>query len=187
MAIIRPATPADLPQVRAISTYYILNTALIFTQTSPPPAVFQAKYDDLKSRGLPYVVAVDEELTNAEDGADLVLGYAYLSPFRSHMLSYAATVELSLFVHPDHQSRSLGSRLLAAVLEAAPAVRHRAYEVTGSDEEPRKVFAGEKGESEGGLPLRNILAVMADHADQGKQRVFVAATALPGVHPDLPA
>ena len=83
--------------------------------------MFNAKFKEItNARGLPYLVAVEKM---AEDANETVVGHTYLSPFRGHMLSYGPTVELSLFVHPDYQSRNIGSRLLAAVLESAKAPR----------------------------------------------------------------
>ncbi|EED14290.1 GNAT family N-acetyltransferase, putative [Talaromyces stipitatus ATCC 10500] len=158
--MIRNATPADLPQIRAINTHYILNTVLTFMQTPPPPGAILTKYNEIKTHGLPYFVAVDDEL-KYEDSSGLILGYAYLSPYRGHMLSYASTVELTLFVHPEHQSKAVGSKLLAAILKAAESgfLYHcHVYESTGSDEDQRTVFAGD---NEMGVPVRNILAVMA--------------------------
>lgn len=115
MATYRPTTEADLPQVRAINTHFILHTSLTFAQSPLPLESYTAKLQDLTTRCLPYIVAVDKS-QKREDGSDLVLGYASFSPFRGHLLSYAPTVELSLFVHPDFQSRSIGSNLLNYVL-----------------------------------------------------------------------
>ena len=126
--IIRSATPSDLPQILTINTHYILNTVLTFKQTPPSPSILLSKYNDIKARRLPYLVAIDSSIKqkneNGNDSNDLVLGYAYLSPYRGEMLSYAPTVELTLFVHPSHQSRSVGSRLLAAILKASESVLH---------------------------------------------------------------
>jgi GNAT superfamily N-acetyltransferase len=121
-------------------------------------AVFDAKFHDItESRKLPYLVAIEED---AENNREIVVGYTYLSPFRGHMLSYGPTVELTLFVHPDHQSRSIGTRLLTAVLESArvPGVVHRAHEVTVDDDGLEHTVYAEDGH---GVRLRNILAVMA--------------------------
>lgn len=107
------------------------------------------KLHDLTARGLPYLVAVDP---SQNEGTDLVLGYTSLSPFRSRLVSYAPTVELSLFVHPDYQSRSIGSNLLAALLERLHAgeVVHRAY-------------ADAEGNASAhlGVRVRNVIAIMA--------------------------
>ncbi|KAI7972801.1 hypothetical protein EIK77_003947 [Talaromyces pinophilus] len=168
---IRDATPSDLPQIRAINIHYILNTVLTFRQTPSPPSTIQAKYNDIKAHHLPYLVAIDTSLKHKnddEDDSDLVLGYAYLSPYRGEMLSYASTVELTLFIHPDHQSKSIGSKLLASILQAAESVLHRGFEFGGMDDETAtKVVAGENGL---GVSVRNVLAVMAvdtDGPDEG--------------------
>jgi phosphinothricin acetyltransferase len=167
--IIRDATPSDLPQIRAINTHYILNTVLTFRKIPPPPATILDKYNDIKAHRLPYRVAVEANLKHG-DGSDLVLGYAYLSPYRGHMLSYAPTVELTLFVHPSHQSKSVGSKLLASILKAAESVLRRVDEIsTGYDdnETPTTDVAGGNGLD---VFLRNVLAVMAvdtDGPDEG--------------------
>lgn len=191
---IRSATLADVPQIYAINAHYIRNTSLTFLQNPPPKAFFAAKLDEISNvRGLPYLVAVESRTSNTTDHGssaqdlkpinhdqhgsstenpqeEVVLGYSYLSPFRGHMLSYAPTVELSLFIHPDHQSRSLGTQLLAAVVAKAQDsnTRHCAREVTerpcgdGEDVELHDVLAGDDGE---GVKIRNILAVMAIDPD----------------------
>lgn len=114
------------------------------------------KLHDLAIRGLPYIVAVDK-IHKAEDGSDLILGYASLSPFRGHLVSYAPTVELSLFVHPDYHARSIGSELLKTLLELVGKgeVNHRC---NGGPNQPIKFPTR----------VRNIIAVMAVDPD-GKE------------------
>lgn len=142
MVTIRPATEADLPQIRTINTHYILHTSLTFAQTTPAPETYTSKLQSLQSRNLPYLVAVAPNPTPETN--DAVLGYASLAPFREHLVSYAPTVELSLFVHPDHQSNSIGTGLLTALLERVRAgeVVHR---VDGGDD----------------VEVKNVVAVMA--------------------------
>ncbi|KAL2868973.1 GNAT family N-acetyltransferase [Aspergillus lucknowensis] len=176
MPIIRPATTNDLAQVRAINTHYILNTVLTFAQNPPPESAYIAKFGDITGRGLPYLVAVDET-ANFQDANDLVLGYTYLSPFRGNMLSYAPTVELSLFIHPDHQDKGLGSRLLGAILDAAREARHLGFELTHStrvegsktqengdgdeNQVEKRTYAVDPDDGGSGARVKNILAVMA--------------------------
>lgn len=158
MVHIRPATPKDLPQIHDIMAYYVRHSCLTFIQNPISQAMVNTKFHSITdSRGLPYLVAVEEHTENSKD---IVLGYSYLSPFRGHMLSYGPTVELTLFVHPDHQSRAIGTRLLMAVLESAkaPGVMHRAREDIVSDEgSDVTVYT----EDSAGVRIRNILAVMA--------------------------
>lgn len=165
---IRPARLNDLPQVRETMEHYVRNTRLTFLQNPASQRMIDDKFIDITfSRGLPYLVAVQKD---AKSGKEIVLGHTYLSPFRGHMLSYGPTVELSLFVHPDHQSHSIGSDLLAAVLEKAvdPAVRHRAREVVVDKNDQARTFYGA---GENSVRIRNILAVMAvdpDGKDDGE-------------------
>ncbi|KAL4892003.1 hypothetical protein BDV59DRAFT_202904 [Aspergillus ambiguus] len=169
MVIIRLATEDDLPQVRTINTHYILHTSLTFAQYPPPLESYSTTYSQNLARGLPYLVAVDE-VQLSQDGTTLVLGYAYLSPYRGDRLSYAPTVELTLFVHPDYQSQSIGSRLLSALLEKVHRgeVRNRASEITSRDDCIENSHGGH--DSVAGVPVRNILAVMSvdlDGKDEG--------------------
>jgi phosphinothricin acetyltransferase len=120
---IRPAQDPDLPQIRAINAHYILHTALTFAETPPPHETYRAKFTDLVARGLPYLVAVAEDSANDElfprartGNQQVVLCYAYLSPFRGHLTAYAPTVELSLFLHPAYHSQGIGTKLLAEIV-----------------------------------------------------------------------
>lgn len=154
MTIIRPARLADLPQIRDINGHYIFNTSLTFMQNLPPLEAYTTKFRDLQARSLPYLVAIDSAEKD-QKGTATVLGYIYLSPFRGQLLSYAPTVELSLFVHPNHQSRSIGSSLLQTVLRSVQQgeILHRAHERTDDDQQPREGSAD--------VLIRNILAIMA--------------------------
>ncbi|KAJ5918754.1 hypothetical protein N7454_009898, partial [Penicillium verhagenii] len=136
MAKYRPVTAADLLQIRAINTHYILHTSLTFAQTPPPLESYTAKI--------------------SEDGSDLILGYASLSPFRGHLVSYTPTVELSIFVHPDHHSRSIGSHLLKILLELVGKgeVYHRCNEGLDQSLEFSTL-----------VKVQNVIAVMAVDPD----------------------
>lgn len=159
---IRPATSADLPQIREIMDHYVRRSRLTFLQNTASQSMFHAKFLDItNSRGLPYLVAVEKQTDTVDE---TVVGHTYLSPFRGHMLSYGPTVELSLFVHPEQQSRAIGSRLLDALLETArcPGIIHRAREVVIHDDGREERFCSLDQEE---VRVRNILAVMAVDAD----------------------
>lgn len=162
MATYRPVEEADLPQIRAINTYYILNTSLTFMRTPPPLEAYSAKLHNLATRGLPYIVAVDGT-RKTEEGSDLVVGYASFSPFRGHLVAYAPTVELTLFVHPYYHSRSIGSNLLNVLLQLVQRgeIRHRCEE-PGVEKEPANALDSVSR-------VRNIIAVMAVDPE-GKDR-----------------
>ena len=164
---IRDAKSSDIPQIWDINYHYVEETVLTFQTAAPSLQHTAAKFEYItQKRGLPFLVAVEE----AEgDDADVVLGYAFLSPFRGHMLSYGPTVELSLFLSPLKTGQGYGSRLLAEILgrlrDDSPAgrVRHLAREFEGDEE--LETFAGTEkdGDPDGDerMRVRNVLAVMA--------------------------
>jgi phosphinothricin acetyltransferase len=169
MVSYRPARLEDLAQIRTINTHYILNTSLTFVRAPPPFESYIAKLNDLTSRGLPYLVAVDDEQV-AEDGKALVLGYASLSPFRPQMVSYAPTVELTLFIHPEHQSRAIGSALLAQLLGSVETgqVWHTCDGMGSQNESTDQT---DENAPASRTLVRNVIAVMAvdpEGKDQGE-------------------
>jgi L-amino acid N-acyltransferase YncA len=135
--LIKSAAEGDLAQIRDIFEYYVSNTVVSFLVRKPPPGYIAARYRDIMSRHLPYLVAVND------DGK--VLGYSYASAFRGYMLGYAQTVEISVFCHPEHQRRGVGSQLLQALIERLRDTTHLAWEVghesSSSGQAVRKIIA----------------------------------------------
>ncbi|KAJ5719838.1 hypothetical protein N7493_006716 [Penicillium malachiteum] len=157
MLIYREAELADLPEIREINTYYILHTSLTFMRSPPPLEKYESKWHDLKARRLPFLVAIDDTVSSGDKAG--VVGYTSLSPFRGHLLSYAPTVELSLFVHPGHQSRSIGSNLLSQILELINSgkVYHSVEELHDDQETGVEEAIQVNAPSQ----VRNVIAVMA--------------------------
>ncbi|KIW25711.1 uncharacterized protein PV07_08867 [Cladophialophora immunda] len=138
---VRPATEDDLPQIRAIFEHYVLNTVVSFLVQQPPPNYVASRFEDSRARQLPYLVAVNDD----DDHQGRVVGYAYASAFRGFMLGYGHTVEISLFCHPRHTNRGVGSQMVARLLEALRTTKHLTREV-GHEDSPveadvRKVMA----------------------------------------------
>ncbi|ANC30185.1 GNAT family N-acetyltransferase [Isoptericola dokdonensis] len=106
--LVRPATAADLEAVAAIFAPYVRTTAVTFDEEPPTATQWADRLADLVSRGLPFLVA---EL----DGA--VVGYAYAGPWRPKA-AYRHTVESTIYLDPRAQGRGVGTRLLAALLDA---------------------------------------------------------------------
>ena len=159
----REATVADIPQIRDINHYYIVNTSLTFATTPPPIFEYEDRLRDLKRRRLPFLVLASDQ-RKTHDGADLVLGYAYLSPFRGHLLAYAPTVELSIFMHPDERDHGLGTILLEAIMNMVRdgQVEHRCEERVGDI--GSLVPGGSIGVSTDAR-VRNVIAVVAIDPD----------------------
>jgi hypothetical protein len=74
-----------------------MNSISTFTITPPPVSHYEDILRDLIRRNLPFYVTV-LDTRKSIDRADLVLSYAYLSLFRGHLLSYAPTIELAIFI-----------------------------------------------------------------------------------------
>jgi phosphinothricin acetyltransferase len=108
-AVIRPATPSDIPAVTAIYAHAVLHGTASFEIDPPGLAEMERRYGTLVDGGFPYLAA--------EAGGSL-LGYAYAGPYRPRP-AYRFTLEDSVYVAPDAQRRGTGRLLLAALVEAA--------------------------------------------------------------------
>lgn len=104
--MIRFATKADVPQMLAIYSPYILNTAYTFEYTVPTVEEFTHRFETY-TRQCPWLVW-------EENG--VVLGYAYGSlPFERAAYSWCA--EVSCYLAPEIQGRGIGRKLYAVLEE----------------------------------------------------------------------
>jgi L-amino acid N-acyltransferase YncA len=69
------------------------------------------RWNEVKARGLPWLVA--------EDG-DEIGGYAYAAPYRTR-IAYRRTVEDSIYVRADRVGTGLGKLLMPALISATQA------------------------------------------------------------------
>lgn len=152
--VVRPAERADLDQVQAIFEHYVFNTVNTFLVQKPPADYTSSKFDGVRKRNLPYLVAVDQ-------ARDTVVGYSYASGFRGS-LGYGHSVEISVFCHPDYKSRGIGSKLMARLLEELKHARHvtceEGHEDNATEFQVRKLIAIMAVDDEapnGGLALRD--------------------------------
>jgi phosphinothricin acetyltransferase len=94
---IRPAAEADLPALAAIYDHEVTHGYATFDTEPQGVAPFAAK-----------LAGPDHLVVGEQDSR--MLGYAYSAPFRTRP-AYAATREVSVYLHRDGQGRGLG-RLL---------------------------------------------------------------------------
>ncbi|ETI19457.1 hypothetical protein G647_09291 [Cladophialophora carrionii CBS 160.54] len=124
---IRPATEDDLPQVREIFEHYVLNTVVSFLVKKPPSDYIASRFREITARNLPYLVAVDDNTQ--------IVGYSYASAFRGYMIGYSHTVEISLFCHPAHTNKGIGSQMIKRLIDLLRTTRHSTREI-GYDDHP---------------------------------------------------
>jgi L-amino acid N-acyltransferase YncA len=103
---IRPCEEEDLATVGAIYGHYVLHSTATFEEEPPGTAFWQARFQELRSAGLPFLVAT-------LDGT--VVAYAYISRWRPRP-AYRFSVEDSIYVSPAMVGRGIGGRLLPELL-----------------------------------------------------------------------
>ncbi len=105
---LRPATVDDAEAIRAIYNYEVLNETSTFDLV-PRSLAEQRAWLAARSGAFSAIVAVD--------GAEVV-GFAALSPYKERA-AYRTSVEDSVYVRRDHNSRGIGRMLLSHVLDIA--------------------------------------------------------------------
>jgi L-amino acid N-acyltransferase YncA len=112
---VRDATPEDIPAIEAIYRPHVLRGLASFEEVPPDGAELARRHADIRSRGLPYVVAAQ---------AGEVLGYGYCAPYRLRS-AYRYTLEDSVFVKEAHLGRGIGSRLLGELIVRCERLDYR--------------------------------------------------------------
>jgi phosphinothricin acetyltransferase len=113
--LIRSSTDADLPAIAAIYAHHVRNGLASFEIDPPTVEEMARRRLEVLRRGLPYLVA-------GIDG--IVAGYAYANLYRPRP-AYRATLEDSIYIHPDYARRGLGRLLLAALIAECESQGYR--------------------------------------------------------------
>lgn len=106
---IRDAETDDLATITEIHNEAVVNTTAVWDEQTVDVADRAAWLADRTGQGFPVLVAVDDSG---------VLGYSTFGPWRARS-GYRHTVELSVYVHPDHQGRGIGHALMDALIDRA--------------------------------------------------------------------
>jgi phosphinothricin acetyltransferase len=101
------AAPADLESVTKIYAHYVTDSVATFDEVPPTVDHWRQRLEDLRERGLPFLVA--------RHAAD-VAGFAYASPWRPKP-AYRHTVEDTIYLAPGWTGRGVGRALLEKLLE----------------------------------------------------------------------
>lgn len=106
---IRPAFPDDMAAVNEIRNYFVRTSTAIYTEQE---TTLEERLEWLRDRDpVLHPVMVAEE-----DGK--VVGWASLSPY-SEKCGYRTTVEVSIYVMPEHQGHGVGKAMMADLMERA--------------------------------------------------------------------
>jgi len=112
---VRPATHEDLPAIREIYDYHVLHGLASFEEVAPPLDELRRRFDDVHSRGLPWLAA---------DFGGVLAGYGYCAPYRSRS-AYRYSLEDSIYVRHGSEGRGVGAALLGALIERSEALGYR--------------------------------------------------------------
>ncbi|PKQ37386.1 MAG: N-acetyltransferase [Actinobacteria bacterium HGW-Actinobacteria-1] len=108
---VRAAVPADAAAIASIYNHAVEHTTATF-DTQRKTVEDRTAWLAGRARQHPVIVA-------EEDGA--VVGWGAFSPW-SDRCSYASTVEMSVYIDPEHVRRGLGGALSRELLRLAPEV-----------------------------------------------------------------
>jgi phosphinothricin acetyltransferase len=108
---IRPSRDEDVAAITAIYAHHVLNGTGTFETEPPTASDMAARRADVLGKNLPYLVAEE---------AGEVLGFAYCNWFKPRP-AYRFSAEDSIYLADAPRGRGVGSRLLAALSEAAEA------------------------------------------------------------------
>lgn len=109
MPIIRASQNSDIGQITDIYQQHVLHGTGTFEVDPPGISDMRQRREDVLSKGLPYLVAVD---------GDLVLGYAYCNWFKPRP-AYRYSAEDSIYLAPQATGAGFGRALLAELLSQA--------------------------------------------------------------------
>ncbi len=104
--LIRASLDEDIPAMTAIYAHHVLHSTGTFETEPPSLADMTARRADVRSKGLPYLVA---------EQAGEVVGFAYGNWFKPRP-AYRYSVEDSIYLAPGMQGKGLGRALLAELL-----------------------------------------------------------------------
>jgi L-amino acid N-acyltransferase YncA len=104
-ALIRPAAPADAPQICAIYNPYVLETVISFEEEAVKASDMAKRVADVQAGGSPWLVAEE---------AGRIIGYAYATKWRVRP-AYRFAVETSVYLAQGQGGKGLGKRLYDAL------------------------------------------------------------------------
>jgi len=113
--LVRPCRDQDLAAVARIYGHAVEHGTGTFELQAPTAEEMQARHEDVRAKGLPWLVAEQH---------GQVLGYAYANAFRSRP-AYRFFLEDSIYLAPQAQGLGLGRVLMAELVARCTALGAR--------------------------------------------------------------
>ena len=167
---IRPAKPADLAGINAIYNYYVTHSTCIWTAQPCSERERMAWYEE-HGQAMPVLVA---------ESNGRIVGWGALGSFRPAYTA-AGTLEDSIYVHHDFHRRKIGSRLLAALVEAARRMGLRSILANISADQTPSIRLHEKLGFQQVAHLRQVGTKFDQWFDAVYLQLFLAANPQDGV------
>jgi L-amino acid N-acyltransferase YncA len=108
---IRSVLPADTPAIAEIYNHYVRETIITFEDKPVTHDEIDKRIQEVLSLKLPWLIA---ELNNK------IVGYAYASKWRERT-AYRFSVEVTVYVDPDHFRQGIGFQLYSQLLSSLKA------------------------------------------------------------------
>lgn len=118
--LIRPANREDVTEILQISNWSAQHTPANFAIEPESLESWLASFDQTH-RMYPWLVAADDSAPSSHQTA--VIGFAKASPHRGRC-AYAWTAEVSVYVHPGHHGRGVGTALYSKLI---PILKAQGY------------------------------------------------------------
>jgi L-amino acid N-acyltransferase YncA len=109
--LVRPSISADMPDVTAIYSRFVLTSKATFEIVAPDESEMLRRRQAVLDRDLPYLVGALE---------GYIVGFCYASQLRPRE-GYRYTVEDSIYVRPDCIGHGVGKALLAELISQCQA------------------------------------------------------------------
>jgi L-amino acid N-acyltransferase YncA len=109
--LVRPAAPADIPDITAIYGRFVATSTATFEIVPPDEPEMLRRWRAVRDRDLPYLIAELE---------GYIVGFCYASQFRPRE-GYRYTVEDSIYVRPDCIGHGVGKALLTELITECQA------------------------------------------------------------------
>ena len=105
--IIREAVASDMPEIREIYNYYVMNSVVTLDENKMSLTAWKKKFAYLHKLNMPFIVAVSP--------GGQVLGYALVTPWKQKR-AYRFTVENSVYLRAASTGKGLGKALMKELI-----------------------------------------------------------------------